>query len=68
MITNSNNVAVTYSLKEKRRLTQVEVGDIDTGFGSVLEQAVIRTKAGVRAKLAASCVHPNNVTGLDEVF
>ena len=34
----------------------------------VLEQSVIRAKAGVRAKLAAAGIDPGAITGLNEVF
>ena len=52
-------------LKEERRLTQVAIDDIVTGIESVLEKCTIRTKAGVRAKLASSGIDPND---LDDVF
>ena len=55
-------------LKEERRLTQVAVNDIVEGVEAVLEQSVIRAKAGVRAKLAAAGIDPGTITGLDEVF
>ena len=34
----------------------------------MLEKCIIRTKAGVRAKLASSGIDPNDVSGLDDVF
>ena len=34
----------------------------------MLENCVMRTKAGVRAKLASSGIDPDNVIGLDNVF
>ena len=55
-------------LKEERRLTQVAIDDIVTGIEDVLEKCVIRTKAGVRAKLASSGIDPDNISGLDDVF
>ena len=55
-------------LKEERRLTQVAIDDVVEGIEAVLEQSVIRTKAGVRAKLATHGINPDTITGLDEVF
>ena len=34
----------------------------------MLEQCVMRAKAGVRAKLASSGVDPDTIVGLDDVF
>ena len=44
------------------------IDDIVEGIEAVLEQSVIRAKAGVRAKLATEGIDPDTVTGLDEVF
>ena len=55
-------------LKEERRLTQVAIDDIVTGIEDVLEKSVVRTKAGVRAKLASCGIDPNSISGLDDVF
>ena len=55
-------------LKEERKLTQVAIDDVVEGIEAVLEQPVVRTKAGVRAKLATQGINPDTVTGLDEVF
>lgn len=52
-------------LKEERRLA---IDDVVEGIEAVLEQSVIRTKAGVRAKLATHGINPDTITGLDEVF
>ena len=34
----------------------------------MLEKCIIRTKAGVRAKLASSGIDPNDVSVLDDIF
>lgn len=44
------------------------IDDIVEGIETVLEQSVMRAKAGVRAKLATEGIDPDTVTGLDEVF
>ena len=55
-------------LKEQRRVSQVTVDDIVSGFEGLLQQTVSRARAGVRAKLAEQGIDPVNVAGLDEVF
>ena len=44
------------------------IDDVVEGIEAVLEQSVIRAKAGVRARLATEDIDPDTVTGLDEVF
>ena len=55
-------------LKEQRRVSQVTIDDIVSGFEGLLQQTVSRAKAGVRAKLAEQGIDPMDVAGLDSVF
>ena len=55
-------------LKEQRRVSQVAVDDVVSGFEGLLQQTVSRAKAGIRAKLAQQGIDPTNVQGLEDVF
>ena len=44
------------------------IDDVVEGIEAVLEQSVIRAKAGVCAKLATEGINPDTVTSLDKVF
>ena len=55
-------------LKEQRRVSQVTIDDIVSGFEGLLQQTVSRAKAGVRSKLAEQGVDPLDITDLDDVF
>lgn len=55
-------------LKEQRRVSQVTIDDIVSGFEGLLQQSVSRARAGVRAKLAEQGIDPMDVAGLDDVF
>lgn len=55
-------------LKEQRRISQVTVDDIISGFDGLLQQTVSRAKAGVRAKLAEQGIDPTIIGGMDEIF
>ena len=55
-------------LKEQRQITQVTIDDIVTGVEDILQEAVIRAKAGVRAKLAENGIDASSVCGLKDMF
>ena len=55
-------------LKEQRRITQVAIDDVVAGVEHILQEAVVRAEAGVRAQLAANGIDASSVNGLDDVF
>ena len=55
-------------LKEQRRVSQVAVDDVVSGFEGLLQLTVSRAKAGIRAKLAQQGIDPTSVHGLDDIF